>query len=215
MAMITQFTPLHLDILKEIGNIGAGNAATSLSKLLNKKIEMTVPDVQVVSFDEMFEMAGGVENIVAGVFLRIEGDAPGNMFFVLPLSQATNYIQHMIEDENFSFEKSSYMDHELALSALQELGNILAGSYLSALSDFTNLSLYPSVPAISIDMVGAIISAGLIEHSQISDYVIVIDTALNEDITAEAKTMKGHFFLLPDPESFQTIFQTLGVSKDE
>ncbi|KOP82155.1 chemotaxis protein CheC [Cytobacillus solani] len=213
MSFIEKISSIHLDILKEIGNIGAGHAATALSKLLNKKIDMKVPNVQIVSFDEMMNMAGGAENVVAGVFLRIEGEAPGSMFFVLPVEQATSFIREMIGDESFSLESPPYS--EIGLSALQELGNILSGSYLSSLSDFTNLSLYPSVPALSIDMVGAIISYGLIELSHVSDYAIVIDTALNEDEDENTEYVKGHFFLLPDPDSFQIIFKSLGVPHND
>lgn len=213
MTFLKHFTSVHLDFLKEIGNIGAGNAATALSKLLNKKIEMKVPNVKIVSFDEMVDLAGGADNVVASVFLRIEGDAPGSMFFVLPLPQATHFIQQMIGDSNFSFESPPY--NEMALSALQELGNILSGSYLTALSDFTHLSLYPSVPALGFDMVGAIISFGLIEHSQVCDYVIVIDTALNEEDSLVPECVRGHFFLLPDPNSFSTLFSALGVAPND
>jgi chemotaxis protein CheC len=209
MGFEQKVTSLHLDILKEIGNIGAGHAATALSTLLNKKIDMKVPQVRVVSFDEMMEMAGGPENVVVSVFLRIEGDAPGSMFFVLPLSQGSRFIHQMTGELEFSFEKPPFS--ELGLSAMQELGNILSGSYLSSLSDFTNLNLYPSVPALSVDMAGAVISFGLLELSQISDMAIVIDTALKEDDIAESESVKGHFFLLPDPESFETIFKSLGV----
>ncbi|WP_449619401.1 chemotaxis protein CheC [Robertmurraya sp. Marseille-Q9965] len=213
MSFLDKFSTVHLDVLKEVGNIGSGHAATSLSTLLNKKIDMRVPKVSVVSFDEMMDMAGGPENIVASVFLRIEGDAPGSMFFVLSIEQANTFIKQMIDDVHFSFENPPY--NELAISALQELGNILSGSYLSSLSDFTNLDLYPSVPALSIDMVGAIISFGLIELSQVSDYAIVIDTALDDDDTHSSESVKGHFFLLPDPDSFETIFKALGVTEDE
>ncbi|PAE26763.1 chemotaxis protein CheC [Bacillus sp. 7894-2] len=199
---------MQLDILKEIGNIGAGHAATALSTLLNKKIDMSVPDVKIVSFDEMIDMAGGPENVVAGVFLRIEGDAPGSMFFVLPLTQAENFIRELPGNISFCADEQPY--DELALSALQELGNILSGSYLSSLSDFTKLSLFPSVPMLSIDMVGAIIGTGLLEISQVSDYAIVIDTALNDKLQNK-DAVNGHFFLLPDPESFQIIFKALGV----
>lgn len=212
MGFTDKITSLHLDILREIGNIGAGNAATALSQLLNKKIDMKVPNVEIVSFDEMMDMAGGSDNIAAGVFLRIEGDAPGSMFFMLPIEQATNFIRDMIGDETAQLSEPY---DELSLSALQELGNILSGSYLSALSDFTNLSLYPSVPALAIDMVGAIVSYGLIELSQVSDYAIVINTALNEDDKSLSETVKGHFFLLPDPDSFHTLFESLGVKLDD
>ncbi|BCB03378.1 chemotaxis protein CheC [Bacillus sp. KH172YL63] len=204
-----KISSIHLDILKEIGNIGAGHAATALSTLLGKKIDMKVPSVQIVSFDEMMEMAGGPDNVVVSVFLRIEGEAPGSMFFLLPVEQASIYIRTMIDDRSFSFQEPPYS--ELGLSAMQELGNILSGSYLSSLSDFTNLNLLPSVPALSVDMAGAIIGFGLLEISQVSDYAIVIDTALKEDDGEESESVKGHFFLLPDPESFEIIFESLGV----
>lgn len=208
MGYINDIDSIKLDVLREIGNIGAGHAATSLSKLLNKKIDMKVPDVQIVTFDEMMEMAGGADNIVAGVFLRIEGDVPGSMFFILPLEQATKFVQDMIGDTSVNF---ALPYDELSVSALQELGNILSGSYLSSLSDFTQLSLYPSVPALAIDMVGAIVTYGLVEHSQVSDYAIVINTELNGEDIKLSDTVNGHFFLLPDPDSFSTLFQSLGV----
>ncbi|KAB7668660.1 chemotaxis protein CheC [Bacillus sp. B1-b2] len=213
MTFIKNLNSLKLDILREIGNIGAGNAATSLSKLLNKTIDMKVPDVQIVSFDQMMEMAGGSENIVAGVFLRLEGDVPGSMFFMLPIEQANKFIRDMIGDSAIDLSQPPY--DEIALSALQELGNILSGSYLSSLSDLTNLSLYPSVPALAIDMVGAIVTYGLIELSQVSDYAIVINTELVEKDHEVSKRVNGHFFLLPDPDSFSTLFQSLGVQEDE
>ncbi|WP_210363840.1 chemotaxis protein CheC [Bacillus sp. REN3] len=209
--LLNKITDLHIDILKEIGNIGAGHAATALSTMLDKKIEMKVPSVRVVSFDEVMELAGGAESVVAGVFLRIEGDAPGSMFFILPLNQAERFIGKLIGQQAFSFRDSDV--NELAFSALQELGNILSGSYLSSLSDFTKLNLHPSVPALSIDMAGAVISIGLLELSQVGDYAIVIDTALN-DQGSQIDEVKGHFFLLPDPDSFGTIFKALGVSSN-
>lgn len=212
MTFLKRISDVHLDILKEVGNIGAGHAATALSTLLDKKIDMKVPSVRVVSFDEVMDLAGGADNVVASVFLRIEGDAPGSMFFILPLHQAEKYIGQLTKNQSFSF--SEEQDNELALSALQELGNILSGSYLSSLSDFTKLSLYPSVPALSIDMVGAVISFGLLELSQVSDYAIVVDTALDEEDAQLPDSVNGHFFLLPDPDSFHIIFSALGVKID-
>ena len=202
-------TSIHLDVLKEIGNIGAAHAATALSTLLNKKIVMIVPKVEMVSFDDMMDLAGGPENVVAGIFLRIDGDVTGSMFFVLPVKQANSFIQSLVQDNSLDFQTGAVS--ELAASAMQELGNILSGSYLSALSDFTSLKIYPTVPALSVDMVGAIVSFGLVEVSHVSDYVIVINTAITEDNTPNGESVKGHFFLLPDPDSFETIFRALGV----
>lgn len=205
-----KITSLHLDVLKEIGNIGAAHAATALSDLLGKKIDMRVPKVEMVSFNDMMELAGGSEKVVVGIFLRIEGDAEGSMFFILPIEQANRFIRRLILDESFDFKKPPVS--ELGLSAMQEMGNILSGSYLSALSDFTNLKLYPTVPGLSVDMFGAIISIGLIELSHVGDNVIVINTSIFEDGFEDLETVRGHFFLLPDPDSFEAIFKALGVS---
>ncbi|MFJ7751915.1 chemotaxis protein CheC [Peribacillus muralis] len=212
MSFIEKISPLQLDILKEIGNIGAGNAATSLSAILNRKIDMNVPTARIVSFDEMMEIAGGADLVVASVFLRIEGDVSGSMFFVLSLPVAQYLIREMAGDSAFSIESTPHA--ELALSCLQELGNILSGSYLSSLADFTQLNIFPSVPALSIDMVGATISYGLLELSQESDAVIVIDTVLVKDQLI-GDSIDGHFFLLPDPEFFEIIFAALGLTADD
>lgn len=213
MSFIDRIQPYHLDILKEVGNIGAGHAATALSRLLSKTIDMKVPAVRVVSFDEITELVGGSDNVVAAIFLRIEGEAPGNMFFMIPIDEATTLIQQLTGDDGFDLNNPPYP--ELGLSALHEVGNILAGSYLSALADFTKLNLQPSVPALSVDMAIAILSYGLLELSQVGDYAIVIDTEILEKVDEDSLKSTGHFFLLPDPDSYQIIFQSLGVPIDE
>lgn len=207
-----KFSQFKLDILKEIGNIGAGNAATSLSLLLNKPINMTVPSVRIASFDETMELAGGPEHVVAVVYLRMEGELEGSMFFVLSIQQAVGFIQKMTGNPMFSFDYEQL--DEFSLSALQELGNIIAGSYLSALSDFTGMRISPSVPELGIDMAGAILGYGLVEFSQVGDFAIIIDTFLSESDVVDEQDINGHFFLLPSPESFGAIFNALGVNED-
>lgn len=204
-----QITDMHLDVLKEIGNIGAAHAATSLSQLLSRKVDMHVPSVELVTFDEMFDLAGGADETVAGIYLRIDGDLSGSMFFMLPLESANRFIQILTGEESFDFHTPPFS--EIGVSSMQELGNILSGSYLSALSDFTSLKIYPTVPSLSVDMVGAIISFGLIEVSQYSDEVIVINTEIHGEGELEDERIHGHFFLLPDPSSYKTIFRSLGV----
>ncbi|WP_438317662.1 chemotaxis protein CheC [Sporosarcina sp. FA9] len=209
MSIDIPITDMHLDVLREIGNIGAGHAATALSQMLDRKIDMRVPKVDLVSFEGMFDLAGGAEEIVAGIFLRIEGDLSGSMFFVLSIESANRFIQKLIGDETFNFNTPPFS--EIGISAMQELGNILSGSYLSALSDFTGLRIFPTVPSLGVDMVGAIVSFGLIEISQTSDEVIVINTEISEESSNGTEKITGHFFLLPDPSSYITIFKSLGV----
>ncbi|MDT3424538.1 chemotaxis protein CheC [Paenibacillus forsythiae] len=192
-----------MDVLKEVGNIGAGNAATALSQLLNKPIDMAVPKVQLLGFEEIAEKVGGAEELVYAVFLRVEGDAPGNLFFILAPDAARSLLSRVAGISEVSGEELS----EMELSALNEIGNILAGSYLSSLADFTSLSMYPTVPALAMDMAGAILSYGLLQFGQMGDDALLIDTTFLEG----QNEIEGQFFLIPDPESFPKIFKSLGV----
>ncbi|MEA3320129.1 MAG: chemotaxis protein CheC [Bacillota bacterium] len=198
----------ELDLLKELGNIGAGNAATALSQLLNKEINMNVPLAKIVSFNEMMELMGGSDRPVAAVFLRMEGELSGSLFFVLSLEDATKLINQLIPEKQISVDELS--SHELGLSALQELGNIVSAHYLTALSECIGLSVTPSVPEVTIDMVGAIVVTGLLEISQVSDHSIFIDTELTETTDSQVDKTKGHFFLIPYPDSFEKIVAALG-----
>lgn len=196
------FESTQLDVLREVGNIGAGNAATALSQLMQTKIDMNVPMVKVLSFDRIEEYIGGGDKVVVTIFLRIEGDVPGNMFFMLDIASAKYLLRYLLG----TTEHADQFE-EMEISALQEIGNILAGSYLSALADLTKLELVASVPAISIDMAMAILGYGLIELGREGDFALVIDTTL----TNGDEKVEGHFFLIPDPKSFRTLFTALGV----
>ncbi|WP_220101669.1 chemotaxis protein CheC [Paenibacillus sp. S150] len=192
-----------MDVLKEVGNIGAGNAATALSQLLNKPIDMAVPKVQLLSFEEITDKVGGAEELVYAVFLRVEGEAPGNLFFILTPEAAMNLLSRVAGIELSGNDELG----EMELSALSEIGNILAGSYLSSLADFTSLSMYPTVPALAMDMAGAILGYGLLQFGQMGDDALLIDTTFLEG----QNEIEGQFFLIPDPESFPKIFKSLGV----
>jgi chemotaxis protein CheC len=205
MANFAKFGDFQFDVLREVGNIGAGHAATALSKLIQKEIDMKVPQVNIIPFDEVAECVGGAEALVVTVFLRVEGDCPGNMFFILDMDSAGNLLKQMIGVEGDVHSLS-----EMEISALHEIGNILTGSYLSSLADFTKLNLQPSVPALAIDMAGAILSYGLIELGRTGDFALTIDTAFFEG----DDQVKGHFFLIPDPDSLETLFRALGVPLD-
>ncbi|RIU96346.1 chemotaxis protein CheC [Oceanobacillus picturae] len=205
----TNLTNVQKDVLREIGNIGAGNAATSMAKLLNKKIDMQVPSVKVVSFDEVMELIGGPDELIAAVFFRIQGEAPGTVYFILSIEEAEFFVNEIVPGNKGNLLGESA--NEFAISALQEAGNILTGSYLSALSDFTNINMQPSVPYLSIDMAGAILTVGLLELSQVSDYAIIIDTKINEQ--EDQKGVQGNFLLIPDPASLTKLFHALGITE--
>lgn len=196
-----KFSPMQLDALKEVGNIGAGNAATALSQLLNKKVDMTVPAVNIVPFDEIFSRIGG-EEIVVGVIVRVLGDTPGNILFIFDNETAFNIIELLtgMKDSTIS---------EMGESVLCEVGNIISSSYMNAIARFTNLLIMPSVPAAACDMLGAILSTTFIEAGQFDEQVLDIETTfLNDD----SSKINGHFYYVPMPGSLEKILNALGVN---
>ncbi|MCM3745988.1 chemotaxis protein CheC [Paenibacillus pasadenensis] len=203
MSSLHRLEEFELDVLKEVGNIGSGNAATALSTLLDKPVDMAVPKVSVVPFEEVAERVGGAEELVMAVFLRVEGEAPGNLFYIMHPVAAKRLLGRLAameveEDLEYS---------EMELSALSEIGNILAGSYLSSLADLTGLGLSPSVPAVALDMAGAVLSYGLMQYGEMGDAALLIETKFLD----AGEQLDGQFFLIPDPDSFAILFQALGV----
>lgn len=197
---------IEKDALKEIGNIGAGNAVTALSKMIGKRIDMYVPIVSILPFNSVTSMIGGEENPVVGLFLRFDGDIEGNIMFILSKEDAISILNFFFTlDDN----KDSFNDMEE--SALLELGNILASSYIAALSNLTGFNIKCSVPSLSVDMAGAILSVPLILYGQIGDETLLIETRFQED----TKLLTGYFFMIPDPNSCKILLNKLGVFADE
>jgi chemotaxis protein CheC len=200
---ITTLNAFHLDILKEIGNIGAGNAATALAKLLDKKVDMKVPQIRIMGFSDVNEVLGGAETPVVGILLGVLGDITGYILFVLEQDAASLLVNILMG--NPLHQEMEYT--EITLSALKEVGNILTGSYLSALSTLTGLRIMPDVPALAIDMAGAIMSVPAIELGKSTDTVLYIET---EFIQGTDRVI-GDFFLVPDADSYVRLLNTLGA----
>ena len=193
---------IYFDVLKEIGNIGAGNATTALAQLLNTKVDMLVPKVSLLEFSEVGSTMGGEEQIMAGIYQSVEGDISGSIMFLLEEYSAKVLVSKLMGTEvdyDASFD-------EMGISALKEIGNIITGSYLSSLSTLTNLKIISSVPAICIDMAGAILSVPAIEFGALGDKMLLIQTAFTDDIKLE-----GYFILVPDLESYDKILSSLGM----
>ena len=200
---LNEMNAMHFDVLKEIANIGAGNATTALSKMLNAKVDMKVPCIQFMEFKELAEGIGGAENLVVGILLTLDTGIEGMMMFVLE-SDSAEQIVNLLMGKSGKLHEFSEMD----LSALQEIGNIIAGSYLSAISAFTNMTITASIPYLSIDMAGAILSVPAIEFSKISDKALLIETEFGDKDTI----INGYFILIPTLDAFNTIFSALGLA---
>jgi chemotaxis protein CheC len=201
-------TRLQLDVLKEIGNIGAGNAATALAQMINGKIDMSIPEVGILAFDEVAELVGGADAHVVGIYLTAEGEAPVNILFLIAMDRACALVDMLLgKPEN----TTNYANlTELELSALQEVGNILAATYLNALSSFTGLKFAWSVPALAIDMAGAVMDSILALFGVMGDHILLLKTEFKKN----QMDLVGNFFLLPNVGSLEIILSALGVSKN-
>ncbi len=198
--MFDRLDDQKLDALREICNIGAGHAATALSQMTGRKIILEVPTVKLVSLGEVPAIVGGAETLVAGLSLRILGQARGDIFIIFPEDSALSILS-LLGLSGLDAEEP--FEDEMILSSMKEVGNILASSYLTALSQMIGLVMLPSVPSFAYDMAGSLVDYVLIEVGRISDVALVVETAFLGD----GDSILGHFFLLPDPHSLEVILR--------
>ena len=196
---ITQF---QLEALREIGNIGSGHAATALSTLLQRRIDMSVPEVWAVPFEQVSDIVGRLDMPQAAIYVKVEGEAPGKAVFFFPMESAEIVVQALF---GWNVPIDLYTN-EMAQSALQEVGNILVSSFLVALTQFSGIPLQPSVPALAVDMIGASLDAIFLEDGMLDDTVLFIDTQL----TGVPK-IEGQFIFLPDNGSLKKMLGAMGL----
>lgn len=194
---------VRFDILREVGNIGAGNATTALAQLINSKIDMTVPKVDLLTFSELSDVVGSAEKLVVGILVNLSGDIDGMMMFMLDYTAAHYLVNCIIGKEKENMEAFTEMD----FSALKEIGNIIAGAYLSALSTLMNLKIKESIPYMSIDMAGAVLSVPAIAFGELGDRALLIQSEFGQS----DNNVRGFFILIPTEESYGKIMSSLGV----
>lgn len=192
----------YFDVLKELGNIGAGNATTALSQMIQCKIDMAVPQVQLLEFKELGAAMGGEEVVMAGIYLAIDGDIKGSIMFLLEKKAAKHLVAKLMGMESEQDDLS-----EMELSALKEVGNIITGAYLNSLSSITNLTIFPSVPDLTVDMAGAILSVPAIEFAALGDRMLMIQTQFFDEMVLD-----GYFILIPDLDSYGKMLAALGIN---
>lgn len=166
---------VHIDALREIINIASGNAATALSEILKKRIDMSIPVVEVRKFQDVAERLGEADEVVMATLLRVLGDVSGNVLLVVKEKNAKSIAYTLLE------ELVDEYDDDMVLSVFQEIGNILGNSYLNAMGTVLDMNLFSSVPYISIDMLFSILSSTYISANEEDDYIIDIGCALSEN----------------------------------
>ena len=200
----TDFPVVALDALREIGNIGMGNAATSLAQLMNVRIDMSVPKAAVLPFEEIVEMIGGMEEVVACVYMKVLGDAPGTVLYIFDQDSTYRVLNTLMETLGTGAQTMT----PLAESAIKEIGNVLTGSFIGAIITLTGLSMITTVPLFAFDMLGAVLSSSLIDSGYTEGDVLMIDTAFFQG----REEINGHFFLFADPGSLSRLLGALGIS---
>ncbi|MCB7306093.1 chemotaxis protein CheC [Bariatricus massiliensis] len=193
---------MSIDILKELGNIGTGNAVTAMSQLMQHPLEMGLPSFQIIKYEEMHGILDETEELQAGIIIETEGELRGIFLFLLKESFTDKILRTML-----GAVPENLLDlNDMEKSALCEVGNIMCGSYISALSKLTNLMITVSVPDICIDMAGAILSVPIIKGMKSSDNALLIENTFSMD----GDIFYNRILFFPEPDSLEKIFHIFG-----
>jgi chemotaxis protein CheC len=205
MEDVTTLTKIQLDALREVGNIGSGNAASALAQFLNRKIDMAVPTATILDFKDIPAILGGPSTLVMGIFLKVLGEISGRFLLLIPASTSIKLLRTLIP----GCEIEDPLDMgEMESSCMREVGNILAGAFLNALSALTQTPMLNSLPSMTYDMAGAMIDNVIAEMTAVSDKVLMIETSFIES----EEDLKIHIFLLPEPKSLMLLLHKIGVN---
>jgi len=199
------FSDTHLDILKEIGSMGTAHAATALSKMIDKKVTMPVPNVEWLKFQNVADFVGGPENVIVGILVSISGNIQGMMMYLMDVDAAHDLAAAVLGETQSGEDR--YVFTEMERSVIEELGNILISSYLSSLAGLTNSQIKPSIPFMSVDMANAVLSVPASEFGKMADKILFIES----QIAVENVKSSGCFILVPNLHSFYRILRALGV----
>ncbi len=198
-------TEAQIDALKEVGNIGTGHAATALSQLIKKKVNISVPEVKVIKLEEVSNLLGDSNTLVAGIIMNVLGDLTAKILLLLTRESAISLADMLLQNPPGTTKVLS----EVGNSAIKETGNILSGAYMNALSEFLGMMLLPSVPSLVFDITGAILVSLSEGFEGISSHILSIETTFTE---SNDKVIKGYLLLVPDVPSVKILLNAIQVS---
>jgi chemotaxis protein CheC len=195
----------QLDLMREVANIGAGHAATALSQMTNRTIMIDVPEVSVIKLEEVDRIIGEPGEVVAAVMMKVLGDVTGRTVQIFPGPSAVKLTTMLLGGAEPEFPNGFT---ELHQSTLKEIGNIIVGAYLNALSDFMGMLLIMSVPAIAIDMAAAVMTTSYLNFGDTKDFVFCVNTVM----LMGDEHMRAHFLLIPDDASLEVIMRSMKLA---
>ncbi len=206
MADLRSLTDLERDALREVANIGAGHAATALSQMTSRKIMISVPEVSIRRLEEVALLVGPPDTVIAGVLMHVMGDLTGRTLVVLGQDSAFALCELLLRRPNGPGTTFDAMQQ----STIKETANILCSAYMTALSDFLGMMLVPSVPALVVDLAGAVLTTAYLNFGHDRDALFCVETTFRIEGSDQALT--GQFLLMPDPPSLQAIFDAIRVA---
>lgn len=194
---------LGLDLIREIGSIGTGNAATALSSMLNKTVRMTLPDVQILGYNEAIKFLGDPEEIVAAILVKMTGEINGLMLFILKMDFINEVLSSVMKQEIEDY----YQLNVLETSALEEIGNIIISSYVNAMSTLSEVTINLSVPDIAVNMLGGILSVPMVEFGYQTDKMMMI----SGQFVIGGNVLHSDLLMMPDIMSLNFLMEKLGI----
>ena len=196
---------LELDVMKEISSIGTSHAATALSKLLQKEIRITIPEVNILGYEDTINKIGYIEELVTATLVRMSNEVNGLMLFIFKLDLANAVLEKLIGRRYEDFQELD----ELAYSALEEIGNIIICSYVNAFTQLVKVEIDLSVPSSTVNMLGGILTVPIAEYGYVTDKLMYI----NAEFIMDGEKLSDGLLMLPDIESLNSILEKLGVSQ--
>ncbi len=200
--ILLNLTDAQVDALKEVGNIGAGHAATAMSQLIKRKIMITVPEVKVIKLTDISGLIGDANSLVAGIVMNVLGDITAKIVLLLTRESALSLADMLLQKKSGTTKVLS----EIGSSAIKETGNILAGAYLNALNEFLGILLLPSVPNLVFDIASAILTSIGEGVEGLSNNILCVETQFS---AANDEVIKGYLLLVPDIPSVKVLLSVI------
>jgi len=199
----SEINEMHIDVLREIANIGSGNAASSLSRMLGHPVNISIPHIGILGFNEAYDALGGPEAIMMGTLLMLTEGLNGMMMFLLPIEVVCDLVNMLM----FTDIKSHDEIDEMGYSVINEVSNIMSASFVTAISDMTDIPIDISPPEAALDMLGSIMSVPSIYFAKMSDTLLLIQNELEID----GKKTSASVLMLPDMPSLMKLITSLGI----
>ena len=205
MQDVRDLKALQLDALREVANIGAGHAATALSQMTDRRIMISVPRINIARLEDVPELLGNPQQVVAAVLMHMLGDLTGRTLLMVPEPVGRRLCDMLLRRPPGTTKAYEALEQ----SCLKEAGNILSGAYMNALSEFMGMLLLPSVPSLVVDVSGAVLTTAYLNFGHERDFIFCVETEF--DLDAE-EGLRGHFLLLPDLASLKAIFDAIRLT---